>query len=229
MKAVIFDMDGLMFDTEAVFAEAWDWVGEQVGIGKAGFMVMETLGMNVELTKQKWRERFGSQCSEEEVTRLTHEYIDGFYAANQVPVKKGLHNLLAYLKKAGFRMAVASSSPMEDIERNLCGAGVGAYFSAVVSGDQVENSKPAPDIYLKACEQLSAEPEECYALEDSPSGLRAAMAAGCVTVHVPDLWQPDDATRAKVAAVCGDLDEVIDFIRRSAAKFTYTPVPLPVH
>ena len=213
MKAVVFDMDGLMFDTEAVFVKAWDWVGEKIGIGKAGFMVMETLGMNMELTKQKWRERFGDQCSEEEVTKLTFEYIDGFYAANKVPVKKGLRNLLEYLKNAGFRMAVASSSPMKDIERNLCDAGVRDYFSAIVSGDMVENSKPAPDIYLKACEQLAEKPEECYALEDSPSGLKAAMAAGCKTVNVPDLWQPDDETRASVAAVCGDLDEVIDFIK----------------
>lgn len=141
MKAVVFDMDGLMFDTEAVFVKAWDWVGEKIGIGKAGFMVMETLGMNMELTKQKWRERFGDRCSEEEVTKLTFEYIDGFYAENKVPVKKGLHNLLEYLKKAGYRMAVASSSPMKDIERNLCDAGVRDYFSAIVSGDMVENSK----------------------------------------------------------------------------------------
>ncbi len=213
MKAVVFDMDGLMFDTEAVFVKAWDWVGEKIGIGKAGFMVMETLGMNVELTRQKWRERFGSRCDEEEVTRLTFQYIDDFYAKNRVPVKKGLHNLLKYLKKAGFRMAVASSSPMKDIERNLEDAGVREYFSAIVSGDMVEHSKPAPDIYLMACEQLSEAPGDCYALEDSPSGLRAAMAAGCKAVNVPDLWQPDEEMRANVAAVCGDLDEVIDFIR----------------
>ena len=212
MKAAVFDMDGLMFDTEAVFMKAWDYVGQKVGIGPAGFMVIETLGMNLERTKQMWRDRFGGMCDEDQVTRLTYEFIDNYYDNNHVPVKKGLYNILQYLQGKGYKLAVASSSPRKDVMAHLEDADVFKYFDAVVCGDMVERSKPEPDIYLKVCDLIGESPAECYALEDSESGLNAAIASGCKTIMVPDLWQPDDGMKKRVAAVCTDLDEVITYI-----------------
>lgn len=163
---VIFDMDGLMFDTEKVFIKAWDYAGEKIGIGKAGYMVYKTLGMSIVASYEIWKEEFGDRYNQEELRKYTKEFLKNYYENNKVPVKQGLYVLLEYLKNENAIMAVASSSPRWEVEKHLTDAGVINYFSVIVCGDMVEKSKPAPDIYLKACELLNANPKECIALED---------------------------------------------------------------
>lgn len=164
---IIFDMDGLMFDTEKVFIMAWDYAGKKIGIGKAGYMVYKTLGMNIVSSYNVWREEFGDRYNQEEFRKYTKEFLQKYYSENTVPVKKGLYNLLNYLKENSFKMAVASSSPRWEVEKHLKDANIYEYFTGIVCGDMVQNSKPNPEIYLKACELLEANPSECYALEDS--------------------------------------------------------------
>ncbi len=205
---VIFDMDGLMFDTERVFIEAWDYAGEKIGIGKAGYMVYKTLGMNITESMKIWREEFGDRCNQEELRKYTKEFLNHFYEVNNVPVKPGLYQLLEYLKKINSKMAVASSSPRWEVESHLKDAGIREYFSGIVCGDMIEKSKPAPDIYLRACELLKAEPGECYALEDSKSGLLSAYRAGCKPIMVPDLWQPDEEILKIIVGKYDDLEQV---------------------
>ena len=189
---VIFDMDGLMFDTEKVFIMAWDYAGEKMGIGKAGYMVYKTLGMNIVSSYNVWKEEFGDRYNQEELRRYTKDFLQNYYSGNKVPVKKGLYNLLSYLKDAG----------------------IYDYFTGIVCGDMVQNSKPNPEIYLKACELLGANPAECYALEDSKNGLLSAYKAGCKTIMVPDLWQPDDEILSIIDGKYEDLDEVKDAYER---------------
>lgn len=185
---VIFDMDGLMFDTERVAIKAWDYAGEKLGVGKAGYMVYKTLGLNQAAICDVWEKEFGDSVNQEERREYTREFLDKYYAENKVPVKKGLYLLLEFLQKAGFKAAVASSSRRQVVEQHLKDAGVAEYFAEIVCGDMIQKSKPEPDIYLKACELLGAKPEECYALEDSKYGLHSAYRAGCKTIMVPDLW-----------------------------------------
>ena len=189
---VIFDMDGLMFDTEKVFIMAWDYAGEKMGIGKAGYMVYKTLGMNIVSSYNVWKEEFGDRYNQEELRKYTKDFLQNYYSGNKVPVKKGLYNLLSYLKDAG----------------------IYDYFTGIVCGDMVQNSKPNPEIYLKACELLGANPAECYALEDSKNGLLSAYKAGCKTIMIPDLWQPDDEILSIIAGKYEDLDEVKDAFER---------------
>ncbi len=205
---VIFDMDGLLFDTEKVFVKAWDYAGEKIGIGKAGYMVCKTLGMNIKASYAVWKEEFGDRYNEEELRKYTKEFLKQYYDENTVPVKPGVYILLDYLKKEGCRMAVASSSPRWEVEKHLADAGVREYFAEVVCGDMVEKSKPAPDIYLKACELLEEAPETCFALEDSKNGLLAAYRAGCRPVMVPDLWQPDEEILQLIVGKYDDLEQV---------------------
>ena len=113
-------------------------------------------------------------------------------------------------------MAVASSTPQRGVESNLETAGVRKYFGAVVGGDMVENSKPAPDVFLKACELLGEEPKRCYVLEDSKYGLLAARDAGCRVCMVPDLWQPDEEVKAFVTGIFRDLDAFREYLIREA-------------
>lgn len=213
MKTVIFDMDGLMFDTERLCVEAFDFAGEAFGIGKAGYMVLKTLGMNHELSSKIWQQELGPGFDEEGLDKYVKAFYADFRKHNHIPVKKGLYRLLAYLKDNGYTMAVASSTKRDGVLDNLEDAGVLEYFKVVVGGDCIKASKPEPDIYLKACELLGQPPEECYALEDSRNGLLAATRAGCKTIMVPDLWQPDDEIRKSVTAVFEDLDKVCDYLK----------------
>lgn len=213
-KFIVFDMDGLMFDTERVFVSAWDYAGEKMGIGKAGYMVGKTLGMNAAATYKVWEEEFGERYDYEELRKLTKEFLQDYYATHKVPVKKGLYVLLEYLGQAGYKMAVASSSPRWEVEKYLKEAEIEDYFEGVVCGDMVENSKPDPEIYRKACELLGCGPNDCLALEDSRNGLLSAYRAGCKPIMVPDLWQPDEETEKILFAKFADLEEVKEFLVR---------------
>lgn len=205
MRAVIFDMDGLMFDTERVFIEAWDYAGEKIGVGKAGYMTLKTLGMSAAMSRELWIEEFGEKYDEQELCRYTKEFLTNYYAENKVPVKRGLYALLRYLKDKGFMLAVASSSPRWEVERHLKDAEVFDYFQVIVCGDMVAKSKPEPEIYLKACALLGVEPRDCLALEDSRNGILSACSAGCRTIMLPDLWQPDEEILSMIAAKYDDL------------------------
>ena len=205
---VIFDMDGLMFDTEKVFIKAWDYAGDKIGIGKAGFMVYKTLGMNIAASYNVWKEEFGDRYDQAELKKYTKEFLKKYYDENTVPVKKGLYILLDFLKSKQCKMAVASSSPRWEVEKHLKDAGVKDYFLDIICGDMIKNSKPAPDIYLKACELIDAEPTECYALEDSKNGLLSAYRAGCKPIMIPDLWQPDEEIMKIITAKYDDLEQL---------------------
>ena len=214
MRAVVFDMDGLMFDTERVCVQAWDYAGDKMGIGKAGFMVLKTLGMNAVRTKEMWKREFGDKYDSEALRKYSKEFMTAYYKENTLPVKKGLHVLLEYLKEEGYKMAVASSSRYTEIRENLRDAGVTDFFMAVVGGDRISRSKPEPDIYLKACELLGEKPADCYALEDSRNGLLAAHRAGCIPLMVPDLWEPDEEIQEIIAGKFDDLAQVKDYLVR---------------
>lgn len=215
MNAVIFDMDGLMFDTERIAVRAWDYAGEKIGIGKAGYMVLKTLGANIAMSRQIWKEEFGDNYDEENLRKYTKQFLTKYYTENKVPVKKGLYALLEYIKDKNYKLAVASSSPKWEVENHLKDADVYEYFNAIVCGDMISKSKPEPEIYLRACELLGENPENCYALEDSRNGLLSAYRAGCKPIMIPDLWQPDDEIRDVLFAKFDDLEQFKIFLQQS--------------
>lgn len=208
MHTVIFDMDGVIFDTERIYTLAWDYAGEKAGIGKAGFMNALTLGMSVDKTQEIWRRQFGDAYDEKAVRFYAREFVRDYFAAKGVPEKSGLRELLSFLKKSGWKTAVASSSPSFEVERNLALAGIDGYFDAIVCGDMVRHSKPEPDIYLEACRRLGEKPENCFAIEDSRNGIISACTAGCKTIMVPDLWECDHPTHKLLHLLASDLTEV---------------------
>lgn len=213
MNTVIFDMDGLMFDTESVFMKAWDYAGEKMGIGKAGYMTMKTLGMSIVMSRKIWIDEFGDIYNEDALRKYTKEFLEQYYAENKVPIKKGLYKLLDYLHKKEYKLAVASSSPRWEVEKHLKDADIFDYFSVIVCGDMINVSKPEPEIYLKACELLKEKPKDCYALEDSKNGLLSAYRAGCKPIMVPDLWQPDEEITRLLFGKFVDLEEVQEYFK----------------
>ena len=159
------------------------------------------------------RRYYGEELDAHAFCRRCYEYVDE-YLKTTVHKKKGLDELLAWLKARGLPAAVASSTYRSLVERNLRTAGVEEYFRKVVTGDQVEQGKPAPDIFLLAARQLGLAPGNCLVLEDSFNGVRAGAAAGCVTVMIPDLSQPTPELLSLCSGCLEDLGQVPDFIER---------------
>ena len=212
MNTVIFDMDGLMFDTERVFMQSWDYAGEKIGIGKAGYMTLKTMGMSLAMSRDIWVAEFGEKYDEEKLRFYSREFRNEYYEKNKVPVKKGLYVLLEYLKEQGYKLAVASSSSKWEVEHHLKDAGIYEYFRFLACGDMVEKSKPEPDIFLLACNGLGEAPNNCIALEDSRNGILSAYRAGCRPIMVPDLVQPDEEIMKILWKKCDDLEEVKRFL-----------------
>jgi len=218
IKAVVFDMDGLMFDTERLTIQAWDYAGEKLGIGKMGHMVYKTLGMSVENSRKIFIEEYGDKIVEEDLTEYAREFFNDYFNEYGTPLKPGLIELLSYLKENNYKIAVATSSNKEVALNHFKRANITEYFKVIVCGDMIENSKPAPDIYLKACELLGVIPSECLAIEDSPNGIRSAFSAELKPVMIPDLIQPTEEILEMVNYKLANLNEVIHLLDSKCNK-----------
>lgn len=209
MKAVIFDMDGVLFDTESVCMKAWDYAGELMGVGKAGYMVLKTLGMNADKAIEIIRDEFGDDFDAVKFKQTGREYSYHYFNTYGVPEKPGLYEILDYLKNKGYKIALASSTNSQSVHHHLKEKDIEKYFDAVICGDMVEKSKPEPDIYLKACAEISENPADCVAIEDSKNGLLSAHRAGMQVIMVPDLWQGEAETDSFLMAKCKNLTEIM--------------------
>ena len=133
---------------------------------------------------------------------------------NGLPIKPGVPEILRWLKDAGYTVGLASSTRSSSVFGHLEQSGFRDYFQTVVTGDMVEHSKPRPDIYLLACRELGVEPEQAYAIEDSPNGIRSAHAAGMRPIMVPDMIAPDEEMRKLSFLIRKDLFEVLEYLQR---------------
>lgn len=212
IEAVIFDMDGLMFDTEALAKEAWLRVGAQLGYPITEKEIAQIRGSTPAASAEIFRAAFGPEFDYPKAKALRNAMVEHFIDQNGVPMKYGLVDLLDHLRQHGFRTAVASSSPRKTIEKYLAMAGLAAYYDEIVSAEDVTLSKPAPDVFLLAAERLGVSAENCLVLEDSANGLRAARRAEMTSVCIPDIAPPDEPVLSLAAAVFPDLSYVFDWI-----------------
>lgn len=202
-KGAIFDMDGLLFDTEQVYQDTWHEIAAERGIVLGeGYLkaISGTSGSHMcHVIESYYHVSDGTDIMNECLKRVREKL------ARHVPVKKGAFEILSAFREAGIRMAVASSSTPEQIRANLHTAGMETYFEELVSGSEVAHGKPAPDIFLYAAEKLGLKPEECFIFEDSENGIRSGHAAGCVTVMIPDMIQPSPEILPCCTHICPDL------------------------
>lgn len=212
MNAVVFDMDGVLFDTEKVCMLSWDRAGEQMGVGKAGYMIYKTLGMTAEKAIEIIRNEFGKEFDAVKFKQMGRNFSYEYFDTYGVPEKEGLYEILDYLKSKNYKIAVASSTSSDSVHHHLKEKNIEKYFDAVICGDMVSKSKPEPDIYIKACSALGEKPENCYAVEDSKNGLISAHHAGCKVIMVPDLWQGEPETDKFLFAKCKSLNEIINIL-----------------
>lgn len=214
IKAVIFDMDGLMFDTEALAKKGWLIVGREMHLPVTDEILHKVIGMNAAGVKKACIDYFGPEFDYESFRKTVGNYMQNVLETEGMPVKRGLPELLTYLKQNHYQTAVASSSPQTTVENYLRRAGMETDFSALICGDMVKKSKPEPDIFLKAAETLYVSPKNCLVLEDSANGIRAAYTAGIRSVMVPDLIEPTADLRAMADAVCESLYDVIPYLEK---------------
>lgn len=208
IKAVIFDMDGLMFDTEALAIEAWKYAGEKFGYNISSSIIKKTIGLDINCTKEIFEKNFDEKFDFYAVKSLCNEYIDKYIDSKGIPVKKGLKELLEYIKKRKLKIAIATSTENKRTVYYLTKANIINYFNNILCGDMIEKGKPDPEIYLKAVESLGVKPEECVVLEDSPIGSISAHKAGCIVIMVPDIIKPDKKTKKIISDLAEDLNDV---------------------
>ncbi len=212
VKSVLFDMDGLMFDTEPIWSEAWPPALAAFGLAYSYGMDQEARGAGRAQMCSILRRHYGPDCPAEAIVERFYEIAEEKLRA-PVPKKPGLDELLAWLQGQGIPMAVVSSSSEALIRNHLKNGGVEGYFRAIVSGEMVSRSKPDPEGFLRGAAALGAAPADCLVLEDSHNGIRAGAAGGFVTVMVPDLLPDTDEMRRLYTMKCSSLDEVLEKLK----------------
>lgn len=212
MRAVVFDMDGVLFDTEKLCLDSWSHVAKEQGLEGMEEVFEQCIGLNGNDTKSLVLNHYGADFPYETFCAEASEWFRDYIRRKGLPVKPGVKKILPFLQEAGYKIGLASSTKYESVVRHLKVADIIDYFSVIVGGDMIEHSKPKPDIYLLACKKLGVEPESAYAIEDSPNGIRSASAAGMKAIMVPDMLLPDAEMKRLSYVICRDLNEVIQFL-----------------
>ncbi len=214
IKAVLFDMDGLVLDTERLYTRFWQEAAQVLGFPMTKEQALGMRSLNRDAGAAKLKAYFGDSVDYEAVRNKRIELMDAFVEQTGVEVKPGIHELLAYLKAQGYQTAITTSSPMDRTVLYLTAVGLDKSFDRLISGYMVEHGKPEPDIYLYAAEALGVQPSECMVLEDSPAGILAAYRAGCRPVMIPDQDEPDEDTKPLLYAVAKSPDAVISLLEQ---------------
>ncbi|MGE8281314.1 MAG: HAD family hydrolase [Stenotrophomonas sp.] len=192
-QAVVFDMDGLMLDSERALLGCLEQAAQSHGLTLERSLLLSLIGSPDAVTRQKLADVLGLARTD---TLLADSYARyGAIVDAGVPLRPGIIELLELLDQHGIPRAVATATRSPLAQRKLAAAGLLSYFQFVATSTDVAHSKPAPDIYLHAARGLGVDPVHCLALEDSPTGVRAALAAGMTTIQIPDLLEPDEQVR----------------------------------
>lgn len=211
-KAVIFDLDGTVLDTEKLLVKYWCAAANEYGYPMEREHALQLRSLARKYAEPLLKEWFGDECDYMTLRNrrmaLMIEHIDKF----GLETKKGIRELLIYLGNNGYKRAVATATDLTRAGNYLKSVGLYEYFDNIISAHQVENGKPKPDVYLYAISQLKLQPYECIAVEDSPNGVISASDAGCRTIMVPDLTFPDEELKKRLYSVCETADCIIDIL-----------------
>ena len=211
--AALFDMDGLLIDSEASIMEAWLRVANGMGIRLQREEYLTVVGRAAPDAMAVLVEQFGGKQNFERASARVTADLDAIPDSRRFPLKAGAAEVLAALSEIGVPCAVASSSTRKEIEARLASAGVRAFFAALASGDEVSRGKPDPEVYALAARRLGVDPTLCVAFEDSDHGARAALAAGAKLVLVPDLVRPSGEIRSQALKVLNSLTEATPLLQ----------------
>ena len=212
VSGIIFDMDGVLIDSERQSNEGWLWAAEQLGVDMPMWLIDSFKGAPAELCCKFFDDYYKGAIDYWEAKELRTQHVYKIRETEGIPVKKGVKDIFEYIRNNGLKCAVATSTRRESAEKTLHKIGVWDYLDAVVYGDEVEHGKPEPDIFLRAAKAIGISPSEAVVVEDSINGIKAGYAADMRVVHIPDTIAIDDDIRKLTYMVCADLNGLIDVV-----------------
>lgn len=220
-SGAIFDMDGLLFDTERFYRRAWLEVAPRFGQHPSPALAEAVCGTSGDHLKEIVRSYYPGVDADAYI-RAMFRRVEELLAEKGAKLMPGARELIAYLRVHGVKLAVASASPRSMIERNLVAGGIRAEFDVIVSGSDISNGKPAPDIFLAAAAGLGFPPDGCYVFEDGVNGALGGIAAGCATVMIPDLEKPTPALLQGCTGIYNSLWDALEAIKATQLQCVKT-------
>lgn len=206
--SVIFDMDGVLFDSERIYNEAWRRTGRRLRLPDIEACITHCIGLNGKDIRAYLIGKFGPSFPAEQFSEDIKKIFEDIVSADGLPLKTGVREILTWLAENGVKTGLATSTSRINAVRHLENADLLGYFSAIVTGDMIKKGKPDPEIYRQACAALGTEPSACYAIEDSPNGIKSAHAAGLKVIMVPDLIAPTPSIEKLLHKTCASLLDV---------------------
>lgn len=210
---IIFDMDGVLIDSERIVRASWEHCGPQFGVENPVEIFRSCMGTTSESTRQRMLGLYGEEFPYEDFVQARRKFYYDAVTREGTPKRPYVCETIAGLHRLGYRLAVASSTRESLVRSELGDIGILDYFSVVIGGDRLKHSKPAPDIYLLACEQLGIDPSDGYAVEDSYNGIRSAHRAGLHPIMIPDQQPATDEMRELSEFIFADLNELYEHFR----------------
>ena len=192
IEAVLFDMDGVIFDTESIYLDIWTKVFQSYGYIMTKDVYISVMGRGRKNVIKTFVDLYGEDLPIIQMYKEKDKKLIRVIDKGQVPMKVGVKEILIFLKENGYKVALATSAKRERAIKQLKMANIKELFDCIVCGDEVINAKPNPEIFLKAAEELSVKPENCIVIEDSPAGIESAYNANMVGIHVEDLKKADE-------------------------------------
>lgn len=215
IKAVIFDMDGLMIDSERVTFEGYQHVLAKENLTMSEEKYKTLLGKPVKAVHDLFKEDYGPQYDVDQIIKDVHAYIAKRFETEGVPLKPGLVELLKYLKENNYKTIIATSSHRNRVDLIVKQAQIDQYFDDSICGDEVTKGKPNPEVFLKACQKLQVSPQDALVLEDSESGINAAYNAEIKVIGIPDMKYPEEKYVKMTYKIMDDLFQVKDFLEEN--------------
>lgn len=212
IQAVIFDMDGILLDSERIVIECWKRLAERYGIRDVEKTCFAVTGTSSRVTEEIFMQTYGPDFPYRKYKTEQYAIQEEMYPGGALPLKPGVHEIFDHLHAHGVPFALATSAREAKVRYELEAVGIFGFFDFVICGDQLKASKPAPDIFLRAAEGLGADPKDCFVIEDSHNGIRAARNGGMHPVMVPDLMPVTQEMRDLAEAVLSSLFDVMTWL-----------------
>lgn len=213
IKAIIFDMDGLMIDSERVTFECYQEILKGMNLTMDEEFYKTLLGKPLKGIYQRFYDVYGNDFPIEDVIKDVHALMAKRFETEGVPIKTGLKSLLEYLKENNYKTIVATSSNRDRVDTILSQAQITDYFDDSICGDEVTKGKPNPEVFLKSCQKLGVNVDEAIVLEDSEAGIQASYDAGIKVICIPDMKYPEKQYEEKTLKILKDLNDVTEYLK----------------
>jgi len=218
-RGLLFDMDGLLLDTERVAIGCWQAAERETGVYLPEGFYFSIIGQSIQHIEGRLRQIYDNGEAVSAFLKVANSHYLAALQEGDVPLKEGVRPLLSWLHEREIPICLATSTHRSLADHKLASTKLSGFFAKSVCGDEVEEGKPAPDIYLEAARRTGLPPHRLIALEDSENGLRAALDAGCQTIHIPDIAPVAMEVQVRASRVYRSLEGVLEAILREEIRF----------